>query len=153
MRVRLVLLAVAPLIYFCEVAQAHAPQITLAISANSPTVTVGSDVYIKIEMKNISDHNADCTKMDTMSGADLRYHYDVKDEAGLSIRPWKHPEIGESGSFHPCTLPPGNSSIGNDSGISSLFDLSPGKYIIRVWRFDDYGTVVWSNSIEVTVTR
>ncbi len=154
MRLRLVQIAVVLLNLVCLEARASQPQISLTINTDHPTVKTGDDVFIKIEMKNESDHDVDCTKVYS-DGVDLRYHYDVKDGFGnmTGKLPRKHPEVGDSGSFYVCTLHPRQSTGANDSRVSSLLDLKkPGKYTVQVWRFVEGNLVVRSNSIEITVT-
>jgi hypothetical protein len=140
-------------------AQPPQPPFSITISAETTEVKTGSEVFITIQMKNISDHEVDCTKA-FRNGWDDAYHYDVRDSHGnLAERKLLapgHPEIKEDLSIWPCILKPGESNS-FDSYIGRRNDMSrPGKYVIQVSRFIVSGHkesgVVKSNTITITVT-
>src|ERR1700745_1373222 len=126
MRLQLLLIAsLACMMWDGAAAHADEAPFTITISTASPTVKSGSNVFVKIEMTNTSDHDVDCTKVYTVSGVDTRYHYELRDSFKILVgkRVRNHPEIGESGSVYPCTLGAGQSTPANDRRISSLFDM------------------------------
>jgi hypothetical protein len=139
----------------------RSPQLpfSITISAEKPDVKTGSEAYLKVRMKNISDHEVDCTRVPT-NGWDGAYQYDVRDSHGNlaeRILPVPgHPEIKDTSSIWPCILKP-SESTNDDHIISRLYDLShPGKYVIQVLRLINGGHkedgVVKSNTITITVT-
>jgi hypothetical protein len=128
-------------------------ELALRISAPQSTVKVGSDVYIKIEMTNISDHPVDCSSY-IVSGTDRRFRVDVIDADDNSMKKKDiHPEMAP-GSFASCMLDPGQ-SVSRDDRISWANDLTrPGVYTIQVARVvgrDEKNGLVKSNKITVTV--
>jgi len=139
-------------------AKSPQPPFSITISAEKPEVKAGSEVFIRIQMKNISDHEVDCSMAPT-NGWDAAYQYDVRDAQGTLAerKPLVpgHPEIKEDSSIWPCVLKPGGSNS-FDSYIGRRNDMTrPGKYMIQVSRFIS-GTrkedgVVKSNTITVTV--
>jgi hypothetical protein len=139
-------------------AQSSHPPFSISISVEKPEVKAGSDVYIKIQMTNTSNHAVDCTRAPS-NGSDRAYQYDVREVGGVPAskvaRP--HPEIGETFHSWPCVLNPGESTTMDDSLISKLYDMSrPAKYLIQVSRFISgdrkENGVVKSNTITLTVT-
>jgi hypothetical protein len=140
-------------------AQPAQPQFSITISTEKTEVKAGSELFIKVQMKNISDHEVDCSRVPT-NGWDGAYQYDVRDTHGnLAERKLLvpgHPEIKGASSIWPCILKPGEST-NDDHIISRLYDLShPGKYAIQVSRLITGGHkedgVVKSNTITITVT-
>jgi hypothetical protein len=129
---------------------------TITVGTDKPEVKVGDPVDLKIEMKNISDHDLECGGAPS-NALDRRYGYDVVYEDGQAapkvVR--NHPEIGETGSIWRCVIKPGETATAARGRISQLYDFSrPGKYSIQVWRheaFDARSDVVRSNTLEVTV--
>jgi hypothetical protein len=138
--------------------QPSQPPFSITISTERPDIKAGSEVYIKIQMKNNSDHEMDCSKAPT-NGWDAAYQYDVRDARGNlaeRILPVPgHPEIKDNSSIWPCILKLGESTS-IDSIVSRRNDMSrPGKYVIQVSRFIVSGHkesgVVKSNTITITV--
>jgi hypothetical protein len=74
-----------------------------------------------IKLTNTSDHNVDCS-MAYSNSLDRRYIYEVRTPAGSLVakRARKHPEIGEPGSFYPCTINPGQSTRWNEEPVPRL---------------------------------
>jgi hypothetical protein len=141
-------------------AQPPQPPFSITIRAEKPDIKAGTEVFIKVRMKNVSDHEVDCTRVPT-NGWDGAYQYDLRDIRGnLAERKLlvpNHPEIKESSSIWPCILKPGEST-NDDHIISRLYDMShPGKYLIQVSRLISGGHkedgVVKSNTITITVVR
>jgi hypothetical protein len=131
------------------------PPFALTITTDKPTVRAGAELWVKVQMKNISNRDVDCSSV-YVNGTDRRYQYDVRGETGLSMKKTnEHPEL-VPGSIQLCTLKPGE-SVTQDTRISWLHDLShPGKYTVQVSRgaSDNEGDgVVKSNTITITVTQ
>ena len=130
---------------------------TITISSDHPTARAGSDLWIKIRMTNVSNHDVDCTDVYS-SGVDRSYQYDIKDNSRTPVKKRiphpNHPEIGEPGSIYACTLGPGQSTKPADSRITWAYDLSqPGDYTVQVWRKDPgSGGIVRSNSMTIIVS-
>jgi hypothetical protein len=142
---------------WCQTTTAHAP-FSITISTESAEVKAGSGVHLKIQMTNTSDHDVNCSGSPS-NGLDRAYRYDVRDEDGKPAAKIarKHPEIGESFSFWPCSIKPGQTASAAGGLITVLYDLTrPGRYTIQVSRpisdQDPKSGVVYSNKIIVTVT-
>jgi hypothetical protein len=108
---------------------------SLSLSAPS-TVKAGSDVYVQVAMRNLSDGPVDCSRAYS-NALDLRYRFLVRGESGNQIkrRVSKHPELGGAGSITTCTLDPGESTPAEDNLISNMYNLkSPGKYTVQALR-------------------
>lgn len=125
---------------------------SIALSTEKPTVTAGSNVDIRIELTNTSDHVVDCATA-YVGGFDRRYLYNVLDKDGKSvpgIDPERYP-----GSYQFCNLDPGESTGNGERLISWLHDFTkPGTYTVQVSRFignDEEQGVVKSNTITITV--
>lgn len=130
---------------------------SIKLSTVKPEVKAGSDIYLRIQMTNTSNHDVDCTRV-ASNGSDRAYTYDVFDANGnpLEKRTRKHPEIGETFSSWPCVLKPGESTSEDDSLLSSLYDMTrPGKYSVQVSRYISgdrkENGVTKSNMITITV--
>ena len=129
----------------------------LAIAAEHPTVKAGSDIWIKIEMKNTSKHPIDCT-VASSNGIDLRFRFQVWGPNGnpLPKKPRKHPELAGGGSFMLCTLGPGRSTTPEENLLNSIFDMSqPGTYTVQLSRMIDTPSGrmhTKSNKLEIEVT-
>jgi hypothetical protein len=133
-------------------AQNPRPSFSIVITTDNPVVKAGSDVLIKIQMKNISNHDMDCT-MAPANGLDRKYRYDIRDAQGRpAVKVSRsHPEL-ESGSIFPCTLKPGESTPAVDNSISWIYDFTrPGKYLVQVSRDDSKEGLAKSNKITLTV--
>jgi hypothetical protein len=134
------------------------PPFSLNLSAAADNVTAGSDVHVKIEMKDVSNHDVDCTGAPS-NGLDRAYQYEVRDDRGRLVPKIvkKHPEIGETFSTWPCRLKPGETATAAGGLISRLYDMSrPGQYTIQVSRSisdNPKDGVVKSNKITITVTE
>jgi hypothetical protein len=154
MRILLSLLLLAGILalWIPASAQNAHPSFSIVITTDNPVVKAGSDVLIKIQMKNISSHGVDCT-MAPANGLDRKYHYDVRDAQGSpAVKVARsHPEL-ESGSILPCTLKPGQSTPAVDNSVSWIYDFTrPGKYVVQVSRDDPKEGLVESNKITLTV--
>ena len=136
--------------------QAAAPKqsqpFSIRISAAKSTITAGSPVYIKVVMTNTSKHDVDCSSF-YVNGSDLRFRVKVENQDGKSMKTQKaHPEL-LPGSFQPCTLAPGESTLAREILITAFHDLSqPGTYRIHVDRVNtEKDGAVSSNVISVLI--
>lgn len=132
---------------------------TLTLSAKTYEFRAGSDVWIDIVQTNTSNQTIDCCSQ----GYDFvnhKYHYDVRDEDGKLADKAVRPHMDtEPEDYHPCNLPPGESSL-NSIKLNRVYKLDrPGKYTVQVFRFDpdltdDQGNPlkVLSNTITITIT-
>ena len=129
---------------------------TITISAETASVKAGSDVYIKIQMTNVSKHDLNCSIFDEGEvGADLEYWYTVRDSAGTALPERAMPEeLG--GHIRLCTIKPGQTATSGGNRISTLFDMKrPGEYLVQVTRAVSANSkdgLVKSNVIKITVT-
>lgn len=106
---------------------------TIALSMSKSQVKAGEPVDLIVLMKNISDHEVDCTSNGS-NALDRNYEYDVKDEKGHLVRKIEKEHHGGS-SIWPCVIKPGQTATAAGGRISVLFDFSrPGKYTILVSR-------------------
>lgn len=131
---------------------------SITISPQPASAKAGSQIGIGIQMKNLSDHDINCSTA-FANGVDKAFRYDVRDADGKSVpkRKRKHPEIGEEGSgYPPCVLKPGGTTT-SSAVLSTVYDLeTPGTYTIQVSRpisdQHEKSGMVYSNKITVTVT-
>lgn len=129
---------------------------TIAISMDNPEVKAGSDIWIKIEMTNTSNHDIECS-VAAVNGVDRRFQYSVSKPDGTPAKRIvsKHPELEGAGSVKLCTLEPGGTAK-TESLISRLFDMTaPGKYSVRALRGvsdKESDGSAQSNTLVVTVT-
>ena len=147
------LICFAAVLLTCSFSRAAEPDFAIKISTDKSVVKGGSDVWIKIQMTNLSTHDVDCTKA-YINGLDRSYQYEITDSQGNPVKPRvrKHPEIGETGSIYPCTLDVGKSTDPRDSRISGGYNLSqPGQYTVQVQRKNSAGDEVRSNALTINV--
>jgi hypothetical protein len=134
--------------------QSSKPEAVITISGPTEEIKAGADVYIKVQLTNISDREIDCSSYN-VGPTNGRYRVVVLDEDGNSMAKKDiHPEL-MAGSLKMCTLAPGKSTGMEEERISWLNDISkPGKYEIqfsRVIANDEKNGTVWSNKITITV--
>ena len=136
------------------------PAFTMVISAVQNSVKPGSDVRIKVDIKNTSTQQIRLFRSKYDDGRP--YKIEVSDEEGGAARLTKfgrkvlknegYGTIDFGGGGH-IALAPG-ATLGDDLLISDLFDLTvPGKYTVQLQRLDEAGTAVKSNTITITVTE
>lgn len=131
------------------------PELVISIRGPVDEVKAGSDVYIKIQMTNVSDHPVDCSSF-VVGGTDRRFRIDVRDSNGNPMRKKDFHLEMMPGSVQACSLQPGESTPARDDRISWANDLSqPGKYSVQVTRVvekDEKNGSVKSNKIAIMVT-
>lgn len=139
-------------------AQDAKPSFTLALSAKTYEFRAGSEASIVIIQKNTSGQTIDCS-FQGYGGVNHKYHYDVRDEDGKLAEKAVRPNMElEPEDYHPCNLPPGETSS-QEITLSRVYKLDrPGKYTVQVFRFDPGLTdeegnplKVLSNTITITV--
>jgi len=127
----------------------------------SYTLEVGSELFITVQLTNVSKHNLafDYDK-DSRTGVSFAHRYEVRTSDGESLqeRRISHPEIGSTGHGWPDrVLKPGESMDISGDHISGLYDLSqPIEYTIQLMRAirdDPKRGFVKSNIITVVVTK
>jgi hypothetical protein len=152
----LFLLAIAPAAW-CQATPVQQPPFSLTLSALTPIVESGSSVHIKIVMKNLSNHDVDCTP-DFRNGLDEAYKFEIGHSSGKPLEDLtkKHPEIGKT--FSPVIerfLKPGETTVTSEV-VSEFYDMAlPGEYTIQASRRvsdNPKDGVVKSNKITITVT-
>jgi len=141
--------------------QTEKPPFTLTIKANKPTEVAGSQVFVWVNMTNISDRPVDCTEVEE-DGTLVSYDYDVRDENAKPVDLWDK-SLPYSGRGHTgktwdkCSLGPGESR-NIELIVSFRYDFSkPGKYVVQISRrasLDSKGfrTGEWVKSNAITIT-
>ena len=133
--------------------QANNPPFKIAITADSPTVVAGSDVWIKVSLTNTSDHDLNEGVAYITGNIDSSFQFEVRDNHGKMVpkRTYPHPELGYTGSVRFRTISR-EETYTQEQRASALYDMrKPGKYTIQVWRRNpDYD--IKSNGVTVTVT-
>jgi len=141
---------------------------SLMISADEPTVSSGSEIWLTITMENKSDHDISVYRENTPDQGGFVYKVDVHEDKGTTVPETKFGrriqghDTPEERAREPYvtltsggeqTLAPGK-KMTDRININRLYALSrPGKYIIQVRRFDpENKAFVMSNKIIVTVT-
>ena len=115
----------------------HSPRtpFTIAITAQSPTISVGSEVWIKVSITNRSNTSLDDSGGFTYDGIDPNLQFDVRDGDGKSVpkRKVQHREL-TAGQAVNRSIPAGQ-TFTQDQRVSAIYDMSkPGKYLIQVSR-------------------
>ena len=131
--------------------QVQSQPFSLTISSDQPTITAGSEVFIRITQRNTLSSVVDCSSWEVDS-TDLSFNYDVRNEAGVPLKQ-REGMANRPGSQKSCSLQPGG-AISHNTWISWLYNLrSPGKYSVRVSRYIDNTATkeVTSNVIVITV--
>lgn len=154
-RLRLVMIgAVIAMMGSAVSAYAQTAPFTLTLRADKTTVISGRPIRLEITIKNLSDHNVDCSSAMMSDGVNMSFGYNVIGPSGEPARriPRTQPYT-RSGSVYLCTLPPGKSSyVLSSSRINALYDMrEPGIYRVRVRRWTKGHLAVWSNTVQIRV--
>ncbi len=141
-------------------AQKHTakPPFTLVLTAEKPTVSLGSDVWVKVRWTNTSDEELNASAyVDKSTNLDLNYSLEFRDSGGRPVP--KIPDKSPVGRFFDAqfgALKPGE-TIDNDISLRRLYDLNrPGKYTLQVSRRVPEalgGGTIKSNIITITVSQ
>jgi hypothetical protein len=123
----------------------------MTISAEHLTFAAGAIVELHIELKNISDHEINFSRM-FVDGREGCLNYRARAEDGTEPKPIPLPELLDGHRIAE-TLQPGQSEV-FPSIVGQWYDLSaPGKYTISASRvIGDHGKDVVVKSNEVTIT-
>jgi len=140
---------------------------TLVISADSSIVKQGSPISIKIELRNISDHNIGWTMAPggDLHGEIIGFPPILRDVQGREppLTKWGRKVLGRGGAPDDAPLvrnavfryemPPGK-VMKTEIRLDEVYDLtSPGKYTIQVSHYDeDNKEEAKSNTLTITVT-
>jgi len=132
---------------------------SVTISGPAEAVKVGSQVKIKVVLKNISSHELGISK--AVGPGEFDYELDIRDDKGIKVAHTKYgrdisPEEGGGISDNTIIvpLPPGGTET-NTITISKIHDMSrPGRYTVQVRRYEgDSKSWINSNTITVTITQ
>jgi hypothetical protein len=139
----------------------------LQISVASTTIRVGSPITIKIELKNISDHNIGWTMAPGWEshGEVIGFTPIVRDEQGKEppLTKWGRRVLGRGSEPDDAPLvrnaafrtemAPGK-VMNTEIGLDGVYDLrAPGKYNVQVSHYDeDNKEDVKSNTLTITIT-
>ena len=90
------------------------PPFILVISADKPSLKVGSDLMIRLHLTNVSDHDLDLSaNISDITGTDPNYLYEVRDSGGnlvpARVYAYAHPELATGRTVFD-TLKPGEST-------------------------------------------
>jgi hypothetical protein len=147
-------------------AQGTRPSFSVTISVPQDVVAAGSEVKVKITLKNTSNHDIGIPKSPADDQGGSYNKITVRDEEGnlvadnatIAARTDKHKGTQSElmnltmETIILFTVKPGE-SLKDGIKLSEIYDLSkPGKYSIELERTDDTKTVVKSNTITLTVT-
>ena len=127
----------------------------IAITADSPTVVAGSDVWIKVSLTNTSNQDAPEGVAYILGNIDSSFQFEVRDNQGELVpkRTYPHPELA-TGSVRFRTISRGETYTQNQL-VSALYDMrKPGEYTIQVSRRINYNPEddIKSNIVTITVT-
>jgi hypothetical protein len=145
-------------------AQAAQRSFSFGISVLNDTVKVGSPIIVKIQLKNISDHDIPWTALPggDLHGEMIGFRPLVRDAQGKepSLTKGGRRLFGQTASEEPdlvidavgaFAVHPG-AVMKTEINLNELYDLRPGKHTIRVWTYDDENKEkVMSNAITLTV--
>src|SRR6266446_5719610 len=103
--------------------QANNPPFKIAITADSPTVVAGSDVWIKVSLTNTSDHDLNEGVAYITGNIDSSFQFEVRDNHGKMVpkRTYPHPELA-TGSVGFRTISRGETLTQNQL-VSALYDM------------------------------
>jgi hypothetical protein len=130
---------------------------TLVLSTEDPTVTIGSDIWVKLQWTNTSDRAIDSSaNILDATNVDPNFLFKLIDANGhsLPVKVYKFPQTFGHAVFG--TLEPGE-TITRDINIVRLYDIKKaGKYTLQVSRRAPQelgGGLVKSNRITITIER
>src|ERR1700675_4962818 len=109
---------------------------TIAISAPTPIVKAGSDVWVIVKITNHSTEKLDESgSINGMTGLDPYLVFEVRDIRGDSMakKVYERPELA---SGHPVnrSIIPGE-TLTEEQDVSRLYDMThPGNYVVQVFR-------------------
>jgi hypothetical protein len=146
--------------------QGTKPPFSIHISTSKDTVKAGTEIELKIVVKNISNHEIGFTRSNGKDQAELSYYtVQIRDVKGNSapetilsrvLRGEDVPSQGPwvlNGSDVMYRLRPGD-TLDDEMIVNKLFNLSePGRYTIQKQRADDSsGVVARSNQVTISIT-
>jgi hypothetical protein len=132
---RLLLLVTSSALWIPGWAQPPQAPVSIKISAQNPTVKAASDIWIKVQITNISDQPVDLSgSINDMTGQDSILSFEVHDVNGKSglTRKYKHPELAGHHPVMDRVLGPGK-TLTEEQNLTRLYDTSaPGTYVVQV---------------------
>ena len=125
---------------------------TIAISAATEAMPMGSDARVEIRLQNVSDHSIPFAHRLGKENPEFSFVFLVRDAAGHLLGENIAPGEGSSARSTVEEVPPGGAVV-ETAHLTRLVDLStPGRYTVRVYRRDaEKNVVVRSNEITLTV--
>jgi len=131
------------------------PQISLTLIGPQAPLKAGSELKVKVILKNLSDGAVGVTNHGPEGPGQYGPYVEVRDAQGSLVPQteyYRSRQGGQDGSFFTDAVEVGESRE-SSLIISRLYDMSkPGKYTVQVQRA--FGkTVIKSNTIAVTVTK
>jgi hypothetical protein len=138
-----------------------------SIAINAPqSVTAGTNVFVEITIMNVSDHQILLSASNFPNLAERNFHVDVfnsqgelatRTQYGKALRQEDQgpgPRLIMTGRLLQTYLAPGETHK-ERTCISSLFDLKPGVYTVKVWQPDSHVTnpPTWDSPPEASDLR
>jgi len=144
-------------------ARASDQPLSITISTGSPVVKVGSEIVVKLTVKNISKRKRNVAKSNGPLQAELYYQVFVRDGHGNTPKETKYERqitgkepVNIQGSTVYVTLAP-NEALSDDLLLNKLFELNePGRYSVQVTREipkELGGGLIKSNILQITITE
>lgn len=131
--------------------------LALSVAAEKTSIKAGDPVSVRLEVKNLSDHDIDLSaNIDDSTDIDPNFVFEVRDGHGNVVpkKAKQHPELA-FGHPRPYVLHPGK-TLTEEESIGRLFDLSrPGRYTVRVSCSPRHSTqaAVTSNPVTLTIIQ
>jgi len=130
---------------------------TITISAPTPSVKAGSDVWVVVKITNHSTERLDESgSISGITGLDPNLVFEVRDTRGnlITKKVYVHPELATG---HPINRSiESGETLAQEQNISRLYDITqPGSYVVQVSRSPSRGPtsgVVKSNKVTIVVT-
>jgi hypothetical protein len=130
---------------------------TITITAPTPMVKAGSDVWVVVKITNHSLERLDESgSISGMTSLDPYLGFDVRDTRGnlIAKRVYEHPELATGHPVNRCIEP--GETLTEEQNVSRLYDMTqPGSYIVQVSRPRSgmfTRRVVKSNKLTIVVT-
>jgi len=144
-------------------ARASDQPLKITISTSNPVIKAGSEIVIKLAVKNVSRKKKTVTKSNGPLEAELYYKVSVRDAYGNAPKETRYQRqitgkepVNIQRSTVYVTLAP-NEALSDDMLLNKLFELDePGRYTVQVTREipkELGGGLVKSNIIEITITE
>jgi hypothetical protein len=152
---RIFVIAIASTTFYAPTTLGQESQISLTLTGPRAPVKVGSELWIKMVLKNGSNQSVAVTNHEPEGPGQSGPYVEVRDSQGMPAPQTEYyhsRQNGQDGSFFTDTVRLGESRQ-SSLLISRLYDMSrPGEYTIQVYRTFGKDTIR-SNRITMTVTK